>query len=387
MQMSEHLPEPIQESAEASVEQPALEVSSSVLTPTPDTPLPADSVDAPAQSSSRVARPLAAAERNSRTVTPALSSSAPAAKITRPLVEPVRDEEADVAFDLDETDPDLRAMTLPLAEQTRFAPEPLPVEQAQPSVVTQPLAIMPIPAQSLIMPVPVPGVISQPSIMPVPMRPAITQPSITPVPARLARPPAGGSPMRARAPHSMLLVDTRRRLKRIYRLQDFVRKHIRHTRASERRTHRRLWTTIWTTTISLLLLLIVLSGVVTYIAYNFIVVTQGTYAGQVLTLRDLLPPDNLKIYDSQGALIDQLTDQGIHTEVSYKQIAPDLLNATVAIEDRTFWQNSGVDITGILRAAIADLDSGQQVQGGSTITQQLIKKLIVGDSDDTKRKL
>jgi membrane peptidoglycan carboxypeptidase len=228
----------------------------------------------------------------------------------------------------------------------------------------------------------------QSPITPVPVRPVITQPFITPVPAGLARRRAGGSPMQARAPHSTLLVDRRRRrLKRIYRLQYFVRKHIRHTRASERRIHRRLWTTIWTTTISLLLLLIVLSGVVTYIAYNFIVVTQGTYAGQVLTLRDLLPPDNLKIYDSQGALIDQLSDQGIHTEVSYKQIAPDLLNATVAIEDHTFWQNSGVDIIGILRAAIADLDTGQQVQGGSTITQQLIKQLIVGNSDDTKRKL
>src|SRR6185437_15555025 len=79
--------------------------------------------------------------------------------------------------------------------------------------------------------------------------------------------------------------------------------------------------------------------------------------------------------------------QGIHTEVRYQQIAPALFNATVAIEDRTFWQNSGVDIVGILRAAIADLDSGQQVQGGSTITQQLIKKLIVGDSSDAKRKL
>lgn len=188
--------------------------------------------------------------------------------------------------------------------------------------------------------------------------------------------------------HATLLAHKRRRkFKRIYRLQYFSRKHLRRARKKDRRENRRLWTTIWTTTSSLLLLFLVLIGVTGYIAYNFIVVTQGTYAGQVLTLRNLLPPDNLKIYDSQGRLIDQMTDQGIHTEVPYKQIASDLVNATVAIEDHTFWQNSGVDITGILRAAMADLNSGQQVQGGSTITQQLIKKLIVGDANDARRKL
>lgn len=216
-------------------------------------------------------------------------------------------------------------------------------------------------------------------------------------PALRALPPAfspgravrqrGGS-LQGYMPHSTLRSGSQqRKLKRIYRLQYFARKHLRRARADDRRSRRRLWTTIWTTTSTLFLLSLALGGVVSYIAYNFIVATQGTYAGQVLTLRDLLPPDNLKIYDSQGVLIDQMTDQGIHTEVSYKQIAPNLVNATVAIEDRTFWQNSGVDLMGILRAAIADLDSGQQVQGGSTITQQLIKKLIVGDADDAKRKL
>lgn len=179
----------------------------------------------------------------------------------------------------------------------------------------------------------------------------------------------------------------RHRLKRIYRLQYFTRKHLREARANDRKARRRLWTTIWTTTSSLLLLFLAIGGVIGYIAYNFINTTQGTYASQVLTLRDMLPPDNLKIYDAQGTMIDQLTDQGIHTEVKYNQIAPDLVDATIAIEDRTFWSNSGVDIMGILRAALADLESGQAIQGGSTITQQLIKQLIVGNSTDAVRKL
>lgn len=183
-----------------------------------------------------------------------------------------------------------------------------------------------------------------------------------------------------------LRYDPQRR-KRIARLQYFSRKHLRHARANERRSRRRLWTTIWTTTSTFFLLFLTLASVVAYIAYNFISTTEGTYASQVLTLRDLLPPDNLKIYDGQGSLIDQLSDNGIHTTVKYSQIAPDLVNATVAIEDQTFWKNSGVDVMGILRAALADLQSGEPLEGGSTITQQLIKKLIVGDSSDAIRKL
>jgi membrane peptidoglycan carboxypeptidase len=227
-----------------------------------------------------------------------------------------------------------------------------------------------------------------PALSLVPTAPAL--PPIEPSPA--GRPGLPGSPlsrdMQIFSPHSTLLVDSRQhRLKRLYRRQYFSRKHLRRARVSDRHARRRLWTTIWSTSSSLFLLLLVVASIVSYIAYSFINTTQGTYASQVLTLRDLLPPDNLKIYDGQGNLIDQLSDQGIHTEVPYAQVAPDLVNATVAIEDRSFWQNSGVDVTGILRAALSDLESGQPLEGGSTITQQLIKLLIVNNSSDIVRKL
>lgn len=179
----------------------------------------------------------------------------------------------------------------------------------------------------------------------------------------------------------------RRRLKRIYRLQRFSRKHLRLARADDRRARRHLWTAIWSTASTFFLMCLALASIAGYVASTFIATTRGTYAGQVLTLRDLLPPDNLKVYDSQNRLIDQLSDQGIHTEVPYGQIAPALVDATVAIEDHTFWQNQGVDLQGILRSALADLESGQPLEGGSTITQQLIKLLIVRNSSDIVRKL
>ncbi len=50
-----------------------------------------------------------------------------------------------------------------------------------------------------------------------------------------------------------------------------------------------------------------------------------------------------------------------------------IVNAAVAAEDRTFWDNDGVDYPAILRAGFANLEAGEVVQGASTITQQVIK--------------
>lgn len=59
-----------------------------------------------------------------------------------------------------------------------------------------------------------------------------------------------------------------------------------------------------------------------------------------------------------------------------------LIEATVAAEDRTFWENTGIDPKAILRAALANSDAGEIVQGGSTITQQLVK-LLIGERELT----
>jgi membrane peptidoglycan carboxypeptidase len=82
-----------------------------------------------------------------------------------------------------------------------------------------------------------------------------------------------------------------------------------------------------------------------------------------------------RIYDRHGNLLYEAYDQqkGRRTYVSYKEISPQLVNATIAVEDHTFWTNAGVDFYGIARAAVSDVQSDQVVEGGSTITQQLIK--------------
>jgi penicillin-binding protein 1B len=60
-----------------------------------------------------------------------------------------------------------------------------------------------------------------------------------------------------------------------------------------------------------------------------------------------------------------------------------LVDAVIAVEDRRFHRHSGIDPRGVLRALVANLRSGEVVQGGSTITQQLAKNLYPGHADRT----
>src|SRR6266702_3884070 len=190
------------------------------------------------------------------------------------------------------------------------------------------------------------------------------------------------------ASHSTLLVDALRkqRLRKIA-LRRYSRNQLRAARTRERRSNRRLWISIACTSLALLVVFLSVGSAAGYVGYHFVHTTQVNFEHNVVTLPDLLPLDNLKMYDSKGVLIDQLTDNGIHTSVTFDQVAPIMVDATVATEDRNFWSNRGIDVVGIIRALLANLQSGRVVEGGSTITQQLIKNLIVGNQPTVVRKL
>jgi membrane peptidoglycan carboxypeptidase len=111
------------------------------------------------------------------------------------------------------------------------------------------------------------------------------------------------------------------------------------------------------------------------------------YQGDIIGLADLLPKDSLRMYDDHGSLIYEAVDQGLQLSEPFTSISPNLVHAEIAIEDRYFWTNPGYDITDIVRASLSDLTHGQIVAGGSTITQQLIKNVVVGNDDTIIRKL
>ena len=81
-----------------------------------------------------------------------------------------------------------------------------------------------------------------------------------------------------------------------------------------------------------------------------------------------------KIYDRTGKILLYDLHQDIkRTIVPIEEISRNVKNATVAIEDEDFYQHGGIKITSIIRALLANLTKGGYSQGGSTITQQVVK--------------
>jgi len=98
--------------------------------------------------------------------------------------------------------------------------------------------------------------------------------------------------------------------------------------------------------------------------------------------------ESTKIYDRTGKIVLYDVYGKVKRQVvPFADISKDIKNATVAIEDSEFYQHRGVKPTAILRAFIVNLTSGATVQGGSTITQQLVKNALLTQDRTIARKI
>ena len=97
-------------------------------------------------------------------------------------------------------------------------------------------------------------------------------------------------------------------------------------------------------------------------------------------------PYSTFLYDRDGRLLSTFEEQR-RERVTLDEVPPLLQQATIAIEDRTFWSNPGVEPGAIVRAFITNWREGRVAQGGSTITQQLVKARLVGDEQTLDRKI
>jgi penicillin-binding protein 1A len=113
----------------------------------------------------------------------------------------------------------------------------------------------------------------------------------------------------------------------------------------------------------------------------------------VLSVRADTPPlDQLKpvkegsnsvVFAADGARLGYIQSDTIRHPVSSRTIPQVLEHATVAIEDEHFYEHGGIDYGAIIRAGWEDLKAGAAVQGGSTITQQLVRNLYIADPEET----
>jgi penicillin-binding protein 1A len=130
------------------------------------------------------------------------------------------------------------------------------------------------------------------------------------------------------------------------------------------------------------------------VALVLVSLTVGFGAGVALSascdLSSLKPVDigqNSFVYASDGSLLGVIPAEHNREPVTLSRMSVWLPRATVAIEDRRFWSHGGVDYVGIARAAWTDVTAGKAVEGGSTITQQLVRGLYTGREKTFSRKI
>lgn len=135
-----------------------------------------------------------------------------------------------------------------------------------------------------------------------------------------------------------------------------------------------------------IILIIVALGVIGLAAVFFIVKSIQSNLPQIITVKDYKPLLVSEVFDRNGKTIGEFYRER-RTLLEYKDIPKNLVNAFLAAEDDQFFQHKGINPQAIFRAALANLRAGRSVQGGSTITQQVAKTLLLSDEKTLTRKL
>lgn len=117
----------------------------------------------------------------------------------------------------------------------------------------------------------------------------------------------------------------------------------------------------------------------------------------IYLLKDLPSPKNLtsndnynvstQIFDRNGILLYEIFADENRTPISINDLPDHVSQAAIAIEDRRFYSHFGFDVIGITRAAVANIQGGRITEGGSTITQQLVKNALLTKEKTLKRKI
>ena len=119
-----------------------------------------------------------------------------------------------------------------------------------------------------------------------------------------------------------------------------------------------------------------------FLYFSFIFLTLP----QLLTMKDYNPPLLTEVFDRNGEKVGEFFKQRRRL-FNYEDMPKILIEAFVSAEDGSFFSHKGINYKAILRAGIANLKAGEKVQGGSTITQQVARSLLLSSKKTYTRKI
>ena len=148
----------------------------------------------------------------------------------------------------------------------------------------------------------------------------------------------------------------------------------------------------WSGCVGRAILFTVISGIVLVM-----IIVAGGAVGYTAIARTLPPPSELsarastfetvRIYDRENNLLYSQADPetGNRLYVDLEDISPDLIRATIATEDRHFFENPGFDVVRLVGAVVQAASNQEQIAGTSTITQQLVRAVLLDEDERTER--
>src|SRR5829696_8153554 len=117
------------------------------------------------------------------------------------------------------------------------------------------------------------------------------------------------------------------------------------------------------------------------------IVSVAASAPPLSSLKPRMTGDNTRVFAADGKPLGFIQADNLHLPMRSEEIPQVVKDATIAIEDERFYKHKGVDYEGVVRAAIKNVTSRKTVQGGSTITMQLVRSLYISSERTYTRKI
>ena len=117
------------------------------------------------------------------------------------------------------------------------------------------------------------------------------------------------------------------------------------------------------------------------------IVSVAASAPPLSSLKPRVTGDNTRMFAADGKPLGFIQADNLHLPMRSEEIPQVVKDATIAIEDERYYKHKGVDYEGVVRAAIKNVTSRKTVQGGSTITMQLVRSLYISSERTYTRKI